>query len=256
MNLSYDPGDRAVADALILARRGGQAADADGVTVRDVAQAYRVQDLVAQAMGWNDGTPPRHWKSGGPGREATLTHAPLPSIGVWTSPADARHWPFYWRGIEVEIALRLDQAVDGSMAQHLAPAAAVALIDAMSVSIEIVDSRWAQAREAPALHKLADLQSHGALVLGDWQPMRAVDWASQPCELQLGTQRQFFTGTHSLGDPTWLLPDWLRHATREGAVLPAGTVVTTGTWCGLPLAQTGDAVRAIFEGIGEARVQL
>ena len=113
MNLSYDPGDRAVADALILARRGGQAADADGVTVRDVAQAYRVQDLVAQAMGWNDGTPPRHWKSGGPGREATLTHAPLPSIGVWTSPADARHWPFYWRGIEVEIALRLDQAVDG-----------------------------------------------------------------------------------------------------------------------------------------------
>jgi 2-keto-4-pentenoate hydratase len=142
------------------------------------------------------------------------------------------------------------------MAQHLAPAAAVALIDAMSVSIEIVDSRWAQAREAPALHKLADLQSHGALVLGDWQPMRAVDWASQPCELQIGTQRQFFTGTHSLGDPTWLLPDWLRHATREGAVLPAGTVVTTGTWCGLPLAQTGDAVRAIFEGIGEARVQL
>jgi 2-keto-4-pentenoate hydratase len=93
-------------------------------------------------------------------------------------------------------------------------------------------------------------------VLGAWQPFQAVDWMNQRCELQIGAQRQVFTGTHSLGDPTWLLPQWLQHATRGGAVLPAGTVVTTGTWCGLPLAQAGDAVRVRFEGIGEATVQL
>ncbi len=86
--------------------------------------------------------------------------------------------------------------------------------------------------------------------------MRVVDWAHQRCELHIGTQRQWFTGTHSLGDPTWLLPHWLRHATREGAVLPAGTVVTTGTWCGLPWGQPGDTVRAVFEGLGEAQVRL
>jgi len=44
-------------------------------------------------------------------------------------------------------------------------------------------------------------------------------------------------GTHSLRDPAWVLPQWLRHATRHGATLPAGTVVTTGTWAGVvPLA--------------------
>lgn len=248
--------DHLIAQALIEARQSGQVADAAGATITDAAQAYRVQALVAQAMGWDSDRPARHWKSGGPGRDATLTHAPLPAAGVWASPADARAWPFHWRGIEAEIALRLGQDVDTALAQSLTPEAAPALVDAMAVSIELVDSRWAQALQAPALHKLADLQSHGALVLGAWQPFRAVDWMSQRCELQIGAQRQVFTGTHSLGDPTWLLPQWLQHATRGGAVLPAGTVVTTGTWCGLPLAQAGDAVRVRFEGIGEATVRL
>jgi 2-keto-4-pentenoate hydratase len=251
-----DSTDDFIANTLVQARRSGQVADATRVAIKDAAQAYRVQALVAQAMGWDDGTPPRHWKAGGPGRDATLTHAPLPPAGVWPSPADASAWPFHWRGIEAEIALRLGQDVDPALAQGLTPEAAPALIDAMAVSIELVDARWAQALQAPALHKLADLQSHGALVLGEWQPLRAVDWATQRCELQIGTALQVFTGTHSLNDPTWLLPQWLRHATRHGAVLPAGTVVTTGTWCGLPLAQAGDAVRVRFEGIGEAQVQL
>jgi 2-keto-4-pentenoate hydratase len=38
--------------------------------------------------------------------------------------------------------------------------------------------------------------------------------------------------------------------------VPRGTVVTTGTWCGLLEAHQGDRVRAVFDGIGEAEVQL
>lgn len=180
----------------------------------------------------------------------------MPPAGVWTSTAEAHSWQFHWRGIEAEIALRLGRAVDPTLAQTVTHDSAAAPIDAMAVNIEIVDSRWRQAQQAPALHKLADLQSHGALVLGDWQPMRAVDWAQQRCEVFIGAQHQVFTGTHSLGDPTWLLPQRLRHATRHVDVLPAGTVATTGTWCGLPLAQPGDTVRASFVGVGEVRVQL
>jgi 2-keto-4-pentenoate hydratase len=67
---------------------------------------------------------------------------------------------------------------------------------------------------------------------------------------------QTVRGTHSLGDPAFVLPAWLRHATRDGSVLKAGTVVTTGTWCGLPLAAAGDRVVAEFSGIGLATVQL
>jgi 2-keto-4-pentenoate hydratase len=59
-----------------------------------------------------------------------------------------------------------------------------------------------------------------------------------------------------MGEPAWVLAAWLRHATRDGAVLAAGSVVTTGTWCGILQAQAGDAVQADFDGIGQARLQL
>lgn len=63
-------------------------------------------------------------------------------------------------------------------------------------------------------------------------------------------------GSHSLADPAWLLPQWLSHATRNGQTLPAGSVVTTGTWVGILEARAGDLVTARFDGIGEASVQL
>jgi len=105
----------------------------------DAAAAYAVQDQVAGALGWFGGQVPRHWKSGGPSREAVATHAPLPPAGVWASPAQAGAWPFNLRGIEAEVALRLREPVDARRAAALDLASARALVDAMCVSIEIVD---------------------------------------------------------------------------------------------------------------------
>ncbi len=242
--------------ALVQARSASTLVDAGSVPLSDPAEAYAVQDAVAQALQWFGGRPAGHWKSGGPHRDAVLTHAPLPPAGVWASPADASAWPFHLRGIEAEIALRLGQDVDAARAATLDLAAAARLVDAMTVSIELVDTRWQQALDAPALHKLADLQSHAALVLGSWVPFQARDWGAQRCTVQIGAATHHFQGSHSMGDPAYVLPAWLRHATRAGAVLPAGTVLTTGTWCGILFAQPGDQVSAAFEGVGQASVRL
>ena len=240
---------------LLEARRTGDAVAAPELA--DAAAAYAVQEGVAQASGWTVDGPARHWKSGGPSRDAVLTHAPLPPAGVWASPADARAWRFHQRGIEAEVALRLGEAVDAPRAATLDLAGARSLVDAMCVSIEIVDSRWTAAQAAPALARLADLQSHGALVLGAWGPFVARDWTAQVCRVRIGAQpAQTFAGSHSLGDPAFVLPAWLRHATRDGGVVPAGTVVTTGTWYGLLQARAGDEVEVHFDGIGSARVHL
>ena len=127
----------------------------------------------------------------------------------------------------------------------------------MCVSIEIVDSRWQEGLDAPALAKLADLQSHGALVLGDWQPFVPRDWSEQTCRVLIGAQPPIERcGTHAMGDPAYVLLAWLRHATRNGETVAAGTVVTTGTWVGILAASAGDHVRAEFPGIGFASVQL
>ena len=176
---------------------------------------------------------------------------------MWRSPAQAGAWPFTLRGIEAEIALRLGRAVDAETARALTPESARALIDAMAVSIEVVDSRWQQGMATPTMLKLADLQSHGALVLGDWSTYRPMDWSLQVCRVQVGQQAEVMRqGTHSLGDPAWLLPTWLRHACALHGEVPAGTVVTTGTWVGILPAEAGDEVRVVFDGIGETSVRL
>lgn len=247
-----------VIDALAQARRTLRPADATplGLALTAADDAYLVQAAVANELGWFDDGVPRHWKSGGASRSAVLTHAPLPAVGVWASPADARPWPFRLRFIEAEIALRLGREVTPDDAAGLDHATAASWVDAMTVSIEVVDSRWTQGFSAPALLRLADLQSHGALVLGAWQPYAPRDWSQQPCRVQIGAQTQDFVGTHSCGDPAWVLPEWLRHATREGDTLPAGSIVTTGTWCGALEAKAGDLVVVQFGGIGQAQIQL
>jgi 2-keto-4-pentenoate hydratase len=248
----------ASADALVHARRTFTRVHAATLPpLPDAPAAYAVQAAVARSLATDEPRLARYWKSGGASRSATPTHAPLPDAGVWSSPADARHWPLHWRGIEAEIALRLGRDVTPDRAATLDADSAAALVDAMCVSIEIVDSRWAEGLDAPPLAKLADLQSHGALVLGDWLPFTLRDWTQQRCRVQIGTQAPCdFTGTHSMADPAFVLPAWLRHATRDGDTVPAGTVVTTGTWCGILPAQAGDMITAEFLGIGSASVQL
>lgn len=252
---------RPLTDALVAARR--DAAQPAPVALASALQsaddAYAVQAAVAARLGWfGDGgsDAPRHWKSGGASRSAVLTHAPLPPQGVWQQPADARSAPWRLRGIEAEVALRLADDVDAQRAATLDEAAARALVDGMAVTVEIVDSRWATGFDAPPLAKLADQQLHGGLVVGSWLAYEAGrDWSAQRCEVRIGTETRAFRGTHALADPAFVLPTWLRHATRGGRVVRAGTVVTTGTWCGILHAQKGDAVRAHFEGLGEVQVQ-
>ncbi|MGE0313572.1 MAG: deaminase [Lautropia sp.] len=251
------PAVRVAIERLVAARRDGVAAQVpDAPALATPAEAYAVQAGVASALHWFDGVP-AFWKSGGGSRTAVQTHAPLPPAGVLASPADLSGRRFAHGHVEIEIALRLGRDVDAATAATLDPTAAARLVDAMCVAIEIVDTRWRDGLDAPPLAKLADLQAHGALVLGGWVPWRAVDWARQRCEARIGdAPLREYVGAHSMGDPAWVLPRWLRHASSDGSIVPDGTVVTTGSWCGMLPVATGQAVVARFDDIGDARGQL
>lgn len=253
----------AVTHTLLQARAQARLADALPLaeSLASVQEAYAVQQAVARQQDWFYNGAPRAWKSGGAARGAALTHAPLPPAGVWASPAHVGRWPVHARGIEAEIALRLGQDVTPAQAAELVAGQGAELIDAMAVSIEVVESRWLQQFAAPPLLLLADQLCHGALVVGAWQPCdllhAAPDWTQQVCRLRVGEgETSVHVGTHSLGDPAWLLADWLRHATAHCGTLRAGTVVTTGSWVGLARAQAGERVHAQFDGVGEAWLQL
>lgn len=226
--------------------------------LQNADDAYAVQDGVAAALGWFGHAAPRYWKSGGPSLATPLTHAPLPPAAVRASPASFADLQLHAPAIEAEIALRLAVDVDASRAAGLAASEVDTLVDAMTVSIEVVDSRWREGMQgAPALLRLADLQSHGALALGAWVPYARRPWSAQRCEVRIGSQAPVErVGTHSLADPVAVLPQWLRHATRGAATVPAGTVVTTGTWVGVLSAARGDEVTVAFDGIGSATLRL
>ena len=248
-----------LASALLAVRREQRPCDPAPFTnaLRGADEAYAVQELVARALAPQQQGVARCWKTGGRGRDGLFPHAPLPAAGVWSSPASAGTWHFNLCQIEAEVALRLGRAVTPAQAAAMSYEEVLPLFDGMTVSIEVVDSRWRQDAEIAPLLKLADLQSHGALVLGDWVPFGQRDWARQTCSVTIGNQPVVSRrGTHPMGDPAAPIADWLRHATREGGTVAPGTVVTTGSWCGMLPAVAGDLVLARFDGIGEATLQL
>jgi hypothetical protein len=166
-----DPRVTTVVNALLRARHEQRLAEASefSETLTSAEQAYAVQAGVADALQWYGAEGPMHWKSGGASRQATLTHAPLPPAGVWKSPASAGAFAFGMRGIEAEVALRLGEAVDAAKAATLDETSASALIEAMAVSIEIVDSRWTRGHVgagAAATGRPADAWRAGAGPVG------------------------------------------------------------------------------------------
>ena len=121
--------------ALLAAWRGGPAADdrALAAALATPDDAYAAQEALVAALDGAGAGPSVHWKSGGPSREAPLTHAPLPAGGVRPSGGtlDGVHLRHRW--IEAEIALRLGRAVGPQEAAALDAAGAVALVEAMAV---------------------------------------------------------------------------------------------------------------------------
>lgn len=251
----------ATADALWWSRKLGvaQAQGADvAALMSDASDARAVQSALARAWNWWPADrAPRYWKSGGPNRDAALLHVPLPENGIHQGVALALvpATVFNLRCAEAEIALRIGQEVSAEQAAALDYDSALALVDGVTVAVEWVDVRWRDGLKAPALALLADGQCHGGLALGEWLPASVIagrEWAAQPCTVSVnGGVPQRFVGTHSLGDPTWLLRDWLQHVAREYGSVPAGTVVTTGTWCGCMPLQAGDRFEMQFEGLGQ-----
>jgi 2-keto-4-pentenoate hydratase len=196
MTPETDPVD-AVAQSLLRAHRGGPLADDQALRgqLASAEQAYAVQERLLDALGEPHGCP-RFWKSGAFSRAEPLKHSPLPAAGVRPSGSHLRDLGLHHHWIEAEVALRIRREVTPDEAQGITLQDARALADGMCASIELVDSRWAGARDAAPLLKLADFLLHGALVLGGFVPFSARAWEQQECQVRIGKSvARLFRGT-------------------------------------------------------------
>lgn len=244
--------------ALIHAWQSGEALDPEfacALAPETDIEAYRVQEEVAQAMGWFPQGRARAWKVGAPSRDAQPTAAPVPDSAVMQAPStlsfDSVHT---FMGVEVELALRLN----APLPTGATPDDVRAAIGDVYITVEICDARARNWKSLPPLFRLADQQMNRALILGEHREGWPHDLAEREVRLEVnGVQAICQYGGHPLGDPLYLLP-WLADhaANRHDGGLRAGDLITTGTWTGLYEAQAGDKLRASIDGVGEIRIDI
>jgi len=229
---------------LVEARKGAAVVRWRDVMPADAAAAYDTQERTISQLGAVGG-----WKVGAHYAAAQPACAPLPASGIFASGVSLVGPPWHTRGVEVEVALRLARDL-GEAPSH---AELVRAVDSVLPAIEVVETRLADWRDSEPLAQLADLQSHGALVLGKPSPLRAADLDLRCVEAYLAFDGQPVASTYGAnpaGD-VWRLLAWLAgHCARRGRPLRAGQVVTTGSCTGMLFAHEGAEVKAQLKGIG------
>ena len=231
---------------LSQAWRGKQAlAIPPELTPPDTEAAYAVQEGLLDAIGQKAGG----WKIGARSPEVAAQGAPLPAGGIHRNGAVLRRADFPVLGLELEIAFSLSYAFrDEAEAED---AAVLQAIDAMRISVELVSSRVAHWPDVAPLIQLGDLQNHGALVVGDavaYDP--AFDFLTPAVRFSAGGKVLFEgKGSNPAGDPRRLLPWVVRHCLRRGLALPAGSVLTTGTYIGAHFSFDAGEVAGEIEGL-------
>jgi 2-keto-4-pentenoate hydratase len=232
---------------LIAARNGGPAVPWRGIVPADRAGAYAIQDATLAAIG-----PIAGWKVGAKGPQAEPHCAPLPASGLHASGVTFTGPAWRWRCVEVEVAFRLGRDLN-PQGKLLAPDEVAEAFDAVLPVIEVVESRLMDGQAADPLAQLADLQCHGALVLGSPSALSPaqVDLREAEASLSFGTTSAAHTHGGNPAQDVWRLLSWLAlHCASRGQPLRAGQIVTTGSCTGLLTAPMDTAVRGEIAGAG------
>jgi 2-keto-4-pentenoate hydratase len=236
---------------LIAARRGGAAVDGRAILPATREQAYAIQDATLAIIG-----PIAGWKVGAKGPAAEPVCAPLPATCLVPSATRLAGPGWALRGIEVEVAFRVGR--DCGVGEEVPKREDLAsLFDAILPAIEVVETRLADWRDSPALAQLADLQSHGALVLGKACELRepGIDLPTTAAQLLQNGQVAKSTVGGNPADDVWRLLAWLaNHCAARGLPLRKGQYVTTGSCTGMLFARPGDAVEGRIDSLGQVQV--
>lgn len=235
------------AQRLARARKAAATVHWRDVLPPDARTAYAVQDATLELVGAAGG-----WKVGAPAPDAEPGCAPLPAQCIVPSGATLDGPAWRMRGIELEVAVRLRSDIDCAdripSREELLRA-----IDAVLPVIEVVESRLDDWRDSDRLAQLADMQNHGALVLGAPADLDPAGLDLRDVEAYLAFDGQPVAsarGANPAGD-AWRLLGWLaRHCALRGRPLRAGQVVTTGSCSGMLYAPEGAHVQGHLKGIG------
>ena len=241
-------------DSLMAARRGGvrPVRLKPEATPDTLAEAYRWQDALLARLG-----PVAGWKVGADNPASEPFRAGLTASTLHFSPAKLDRSGFNVIGVEAEIVYTLVHPLP-VRAEPYTRAEVLPAIGSVHAGIEIVDTRFAAWGIVERPSQIVDQFNHGALIIGEGRSHGfEIDPQAQMVQLNLnGEPVVRKAGGNSAGDAINLLI-WLANvgAASHGGLV-AGATITTGSWTGTLFAGPGTHVRASFDGVGEAVLEI
>jgi 2-keto-4-pentenoate hydratase len=220
---------------------------------QDAEAAYAAQQGFLALGGLETGG----WKIGAKSDTGPIQGAPLPRRRILASPAsiDRRDYPVL--GIELEIFFTFSRDFL-PQAEPVPESEVFDSVNAFGASIEIVSSRIAGWPDGSKLSQLADLQNHGALVVGQSTGYRSdFPFSAPQVDLRIdGVQLVGGIGRNPAGDPRRLLCWLVNHCRVQGLALPAGCIVTTGSYTGMEFPMRSGSIRGEIEGLPAVALEL
>jgi 2-keto-4-pentenoate hydratase len=133
----------------------------------------------------------------------------------------------------------------------------LAAVDSLVLAIEVPDSRFSDFTQVGVPSLAADAMCGGFFITGpsvaDW---RSLDLAAQPARLLCdGREVSAGSGAAVLGDPREALRWMAGEVLGRGWPLRAGDIVLTGASAPPVAVHAGDALEAVFDGLGSVQVE-
>jgi 2-keto-4-pentenoate hydratase len=222
-------------------------------TPADAAAAYAIQHEILDACGARIAG----WKIGAKSASGPIQGAPLPDLDLHADAARLSREDFAPLGLELEIAFRFGRRFDTSGTPY-SEAEVLAGIGSIGATIEIVASRYAQWPDVDKLAQLADLQNHGALIVGEFTPYRE-DFPFVAPSLHFnfdGHDVVKAAPANPAGDPRRLLTWLVNHATSRSIAVTPEMVVTAGSYTGMFFPHTAGTASGRIEGLAPVSLTL
>lgn len=222
-------------------------------TPADSTAAYAVQHEILRVLD----APIGGWKIGAKSDSGPIQGAPLPASDLHADGAPLPREAFAPLGLELEIAFRFGRRFEPSTTPY-SDADVHAGIGSIGATIEIVASRYADWPKVDKLAQLADLQNHGALVVGEFTPYRE-DFPFVAPSLRFSFEGRDVVETtpaNPAGDPRRLLTWLVNHATSRGIAITPEMVVTTGSYTGMFYPQSAGTASGLIEGLAPISLTL
>jgi 2-keto-4-pentenoate hydratase len=230
MNETETTGD--LASVLVTARLRHAVLDTLPAELRPSGadEAYAVQHATLDRLKASIGG----WKVGAKSPTGPIQGSPLPGNCVHGRAARLDRTAYAKPGLELEIAFTLGRRFEAMSTPH-SDEEVLDAVESMRATIEVVASRFTNWPDVDKLWQLADLQNHGALVVGEAVPYDPrYPFVAPSLRFTLdGTSTFEGLPSNPAGDPRRLLGWLVNHAVSRGVTLEPGTVITTGSYTGI-----------------------